>query len=210
MLIDNKSLGLLDYLHVQIKWLLKRFLDLNLVWVSRRQLGPATTPPNLVRTQISSYEMLKPHLEKPAYGFDEGVVSRSFTRGDICVATFQNDRLAAYSWVRYKPVETSGGVWVDFSPVHRYNVWGYTHPDFRGRHIRGSFGALNELDREHEITHTISCIDTHNFSSLKAEARHGGEFVGLAGHVRLFGRIFTFRSPGVKRYGFKFRYSAPI
>jgi hypothetical protein len=207
---DAKSLGFLDHLHLEIKWLLKRLLDLKLVWVTRRELSPATKPPDSVHTQIASHKMLKPYFDDPAYGFNEQTVSGNFARGDVCVVTFLNDRLASYSWVRYQPVEIRGSVWADFGPGHRYTVWGYTHPDFRGRHIRGSFGALDELDREQAITHTINYIDTHNFSSLRAEARHGGEIIGLAGHFKVFGRIFTFRSPGLKKYGFKFRYSAPI
>lgn len=197
-------------MHVQIKRLLKRFLNLKLVWVSRRQLGPVQSPPMLVRTQIASFETLKPYLDNPAYGFNERVVSSNFDRGDICVATYLDDVLAAYSWVRYKPVAIQGVVWADFGPAYRYNVWGYTHPEFRGRHIRGSFGALCELDRKHAITHSIGYIDTHNFASLRAETRHGGEIIGLAGHFKLLGHVVTFRSPGAKRYGFRFRYSAPI
>ena len=207
---DPKSLRFLDYLHIEIKWLFKRLLGLELVWVSRRELGPAGKPPDSVQTQIASYELLTPYFDDPSYGFNEHAISRNFARGDVCVVTFLNDRLAAYSWVRYKPVEISGSLWANFDPGHRYNVWGYTHPDFRGRHIRGSFGALDELDRKYAITHTISYIGTHNFSSLKAEARHGGEIIGIAGYVKVFGRFVSFRSSGVKRYGFKFCYSNPV
>ena len=203
-------MGFLDYLRIEMKWILKRFVGLKLVWVNRRKLGTSTKPPELVRTQIASYELFTLHFGDPSYRLDEQAVSKNFAGGDVCVVTFLNDQLAAYSWVRYKPLEIAGGEWADFSPGHRYSVWGYTHPDFRGRHIRGSYGALDELDREHAITHTISYIETHNFSSLKAEARHGGEIIGIAGYIKVFGRFFSFRSPGVKRCGFKLFYSNPI
>lgn len=205
---DAGNSGLLEFLHVEIKWLLKRFLDFKLVWVNRRELGPATSAPEAVRTEIASYQTLEPCLGIPEYHLREEVVSGHFARGDVCVATFLGDQLASYSWVRYRPVEAPGKAWPEFGPEHRYTVWGFTHPDFRGRHIRGSFGALDALDRKHAVTHSINYIDTHNFSSLKAEARHGGETVGLAGYFRLFGRIVTFRSPGAKKYGFRFCHSA--
>lgn len=192
------------YLHMRLMWDLNRVVGLDLFWITRRKLGPRGDPPDSVRTQLASREVIDPYLQDPSYNLRKRWVVDSFARGDVCVATFVDDRLAAYGWVAYKPVPHAGQIWIDFDSGHRYTTSSFTHPDFRGRHIRGSFGALDALDREHAVTHSLSAINTHNFASLRADARTGAKIVGFAGYFEVFGRVFAFRSPGAKKYGFRF------
>ena len=79
-----------------------------------------------------------------------------------------------------------------------------TDADFRGRHLRGSRGVLDALDRSHGATHALSTIHSHNYASLRADARSGARRIGLAGYIQIFGRVIPFRSPGARKVGFRF------
>lgn len=191
-------------LHIRLMWLLDRVAGLSLYWVTRRDLSRKAARPADAEARLATRESLAPYLDDPSYGLSRDYVEAAFARGDVCVALFAEGRLAGYGWVAYRPVPHEGRVWVAFAPGHRFTTNSFTHPDFRGRHLRGSQGALDELDRQHGATHSISAIHTHNFASLRADARNGAEIVGLAGYLELFGRVLPFRSPGAGKHGFRF------
>ena len=121
------------------------------------------------------------------------------------MATFVGERLAAFGWVGYSGVPHQRDIWVEFAPGYRYNYKSFTHRDFRGQHLRGSFGALAVRDQAEGTTHSICFVESHNFSSTQAELRTGGTRIGFAGYVRVFGRPRCFHSPGARRAGFRFR-----
>ncbi len=49
----------------------------------------------------------------------------------------------------------------------------------------------------------IAYVDTDNYPSLRAGMRAGYPVVGYAGFIYLFGKLFSFRTPGAKEYGFR-------
>ena len=201
---DLNRWGRYRALYIRLMWFMNRVVGLNIFWVTRRKLETKCSPDASIHTAIASRETLAPYFNDPAYNLGQSYVDQAIDRGDVCVATFVEDRLAAYGWVAYKPVPHAGRIWIDFNPGHRYTTNSFTHPDFRGRHIRGSFGALDPLDRQHGATHSLSIVHTHNFASLRADARSGATIVGFAGYFDLFGRVIAFRSPGAKKHGFRF------
>ena len=204
MKTDIKHWGLLRALYIRLMWLLNRALGLNLYWVTRRALTPGGGQSAETRTVIATRETLAPYIDDPAYALPERYVAEAFTRGDVCVAIFAEGRVTGYGWVAYKPVPHEGRIWVEFAPGQRYTTNSFTHPDFRGRHLRGSKGVLDALDRKHGTTHSLSAIHTHNFASLRADARNGAQVVGLAGYEEVFGRVMAFRSAGARRVEFRF------
>ena len=201
---DIARWGWLRALYIRLMWLLDRTLGLQLYWITRRPLRPSVSGPSSIETCLATKKMLEPYIGDPTYNLRAAYVDDAFARGDVCVAIFADGRLAGYGWVAYQPVPHAGRIWVDFAPGQRYTTNSFTHPDFRGRHLRGSRGALETLDREHGTTHALSAIPTHNFASVRADARSGAEIIGLAGYVEIFGRFLAVRSPGAKRVGFRF------
>ena len=150
---------------------------------------------------------LAPYIQLREYQLGRSFVQHAWARGDACVATYYNGQLAAYGWVAYDQAPHVDGMWVRFGPGHRYNYKSLTLPEYRGRHLRGSYGVLAQRDRDEEVTHSIAFIETHNYASISAEKRHGGQKIGFAGYLQITGRIFVFSSPGAKRFGFTFEAS---
>ena len=172
----------------------------------KRGSGP---PPSGVSVKLATAEDLQPFFDQPGFELTRGFVQEAFERGDACVTTWLNDTLAAYGWVAYRGAAPHvDGLQVRFQNGYRYNYKNLTLPEFRGRHLRGSFGVLRELDEAHGVTHTLAFIAVDNVASIRAEQRSGGVVVGYAGYLRLLRRYFVFRSRGAARYGFAFK--APV
>ncbi|MFK7914882.1 MAG: hypothetical protein AB8B93_13275 [Pseudomonadales bacterium] len=161
-------------------------------------------PPAELHVSLATAQELQPYAEAGLHQLSVSQVAEAFARGDGCVATYVAGQFAAHGWVAYAAAPHVGGLWVTFGPGQRYNYKSYTLPEFRGRHIRGSYGVLQPLDAQHQVTHTIAFIETYNFASRRAELRNGGVRVGYAGYFRWFGRTVPFRSPGAAKYGFAF------
>ncbi len=195
------------YLYSRLMIGLNRLVGLDVVWVTRRDLAQSRPAPPSIEVRLAAAEDLAPYIADPSYKLEKKYVNDAFARGDTCVATYLDGRLAAYGWVIYKAAPYDGEIWVDFHPGHRFTTSSFTHPDYRGRHIRGSFGALDALDRQHAVTHTLATIHTHNFASLRADARGGAKIVGCAGYVNTSKLFVGFRSPGAKKCGFRFRHA---
>lgn len=165
-------------------------------------------PPEAVTVRLGTAAELLPYTSDDRYQLSRAHLDGAFARGEACVVTSVAGKLAAYGWVAYGPTPHVEGVWVEFAPGHRYNYKSLTLPEYRGQHIRGSFGVLASLDQSHAVTHTLSFIESHNYPSVRGAYRNGGQRVGWAGYLLLFGRFVSFRTPGAARYGFAFRKAA--
>lgn len=184
---------------------LDRWFGVFFVGVFQKTLRSADQPPEGVTVRIADQPLLEPYARNNEYTLPPSFLDSAFARGDECVATFVGERLAAFGWVSYCGVPHQGNIWVEYAEGYRYNYRSFTHPDFRGQHLRGSFGVLTERDQAEGVTHSICFIESHNFASTQAELRNRGTRIGFAGYVRNFGRPRCFRSPGARRAGFRFR-----
>ena len=160
--------------------------------------------PSELKVILATPQDLAPYTQLSEYQLKDSFVQGASARGDACVATYYHGKLAAYGWVAYDRAPHVDGMWVRFGQGHRYNYKSLTLPEFRGRHLRGSYGVLAQRDRDEGVTHTIAFIETHNYASISAEKRHGGHKIGFAGYLRIAGRLFVFSSAGAKRFGFSF------
>ena len=184
---------------------LKQHLGLTIAGVYRSPLNKTRPmPPPGVRPQLASPASLQPYLDKPEYELSPAFVAAAFAREDLCVCTYVNNELAAYGWVAYCMAPHLDGIYVRFARGQRYNYKNLTLPKFRGQHIRGSYGVLDERDQAEGVTHSIAFIETHNFASIRAEHRNRGRLVGLAGYFDLLGKRRFFASSGAKQHGFAF------
>lgn len=136
----------------------------------------------------------------------EASVRAAYARGDICVGARENGAPVGYLWYAYGPTPHIGEVWIDCGPRARYSYKAFVRPSHRGR------GIAPELYRQaywiaplRARTATLLAIDLGNDASLRASLRAGRRVVGYAGFLMRGGRlVFAWRSPGAKKYGFRF------
>ncbi|MGI9325127.1 MAG: hypothetical protein ACR2PZ_07900, partial [Pseudomonadales bacterium] len=158
--------GLYSTIMQRLKW----WLGMTVTGIYRAPLKkPGKSPPESVRASLASAADLAPFVGKRGYELSPEFVASAFARDDLCVATYVDGAFAAYGWVAYRTAPHVDGVWVQFAAGQRYNYKNLTLPEYRGRHIRGSFGVLQTRDQYECVTHSLAFIETHNYASIRAE-----------------------------------------
>ncbi len=187
-----------------------RRLGLRLYYVYRAPLNrQKRLPPPGVEARCNDLVSLQHCFGDPQWDLTAEFAAAALARENLCVCTYKEGEMAAYGWVSYAAAPHNDGLWVRFGPRQRYNYKNWTHPDYRGQRLRGSFGALARADAEHEVTHSIAIIHPHFVASIRAEERNGGSRVGWAGYWR-FGlssnkpRVIRFRNAGARAAGLEF------
>lgn len=161
--------------------------------------------PGQFSVRIASRDDLDRAMHDPRMDLDPGFVERALARGDFCSAVFDCERMVAYSWNAFGPTPHGEDLCVDFDPPAGYSYKAFTHPDYRGRRLQNAV-AWRARSRylERGRTMVLSFVDTHNLASLASSRHRPNEVVGFAGYLDLRSAILPFRSPGAKRYGFRF------
>ena len=132
-------------------------------------------------------------------------VQAAFARGEACLGAFDGDRLVGYSWLAYAPAPHTGGMWVHFDPGGRYTYKKFVRPAYRGRRVAHGLSALGDAPAfVRGRQYSINFVSVFNRASLKSTARSGSRTVGYAGILRCGRLRLPFRSPGARRYGFRF------
>lgn len=141
----------------------------------------------------------------------EPQVRAAFARGDRCIGAFAEGRLIAYTWLAYAATPHIRGVWADFSPQLRYSYKTFVHPRYRGKRVVQAMHAFcDDPALRRGKAFALNYVDIENFASFAALERAGSRVAGFAGYVQAFGALFSFRSPGAWRWGFRFYVPAGI
>lgn len=185
---------------------LKRALGLFVVRVGQTPVDARRPPrPDGVDTELlSASQMRSVAAADPALEISASFLDDAQRRGHVCVLTRYRGEIAGYGWTSLRRCVHTESVHVVFGEGYRYNFKAFTLPWARGKHLRGHFGALDAFNREHQISHSVYFIETHNFASLRAARRNGGTFCGYAGYLLVFGKLLTFRTRGAAGAGFAF------
>jgi hypothetical protein len=157
-------------------------------------------------SKVLTNEELKAYsLGNPALDMDPEWLSSALARGDYCVGTIIDGQLVSYAWRSFSDVPHTDKIWVRVGPNSSYNYKSYTLPAFRGQHIgeRRKYCGNKPLQRR-GINNKQSFIASTNYSSLAGTRRGNSKHLGYAGYLHLFGKIFLFHSPGVKKERFEF------
>ena len=145
--------------------------------------------------------------DDPRAGLNAADVATALDRGDVCTAAFDGDRMVAYVWRSFTTARWAPNVWVAFEKPYRYGHKGFTDPAYRGRRISTALSLF--MDREcidSGYTHAISLVETHNYTSLAAEAHRPSVHVGYAGYLKLRGSHYPFRTWGARKHKFRLRH----
>jgi hypothetical protein len=160
--------------------------------------------PERYRAGFLEHEALRGHMRHPENELSEKFVEQSALRGDRCFALRDGEILAAYGWYASRPTPIGiAELAVQFSPAYVYAYKGYTDRRYRGQRLHAirMTMALNDCLRS-GYKGLVCYIESTNADSLKSCLRMGYRVFGSAYLVRIFGRYFSFCSPGCKKFAF--------
>jgi len=161
---------------------------------------PGRTPRNFV-VRVSEDNDWTSLVE---YYGSESVVRDRVARGDLCVLTLCQDRIAAAGWMATGPGEFHED-WNEARYVCRFQsgvAWTY---DGRGTKW-GAWGTLMahlpDLMRERDVHELITIIDCNNWKSLDAHRSLGYETIGFIGCIGALGLVRSACKPYGRRWQF--------
>jgi len=168
--------------------------------------APRLLPPEGIEVRYPTREELQAAAGRGDMMLDGPRLDDALARGDLCSAAFDGNRMIGYAWSAFRTAPHIDDIWIEFQPPYRYGYKSFVLPEYRGRRVSNGMATQSDADSiERGFTHAISFVETHNYKSIRATCRHPGRrFEGIAGYFRLFGKVIPFRSPAVKRLGFRF------
>jgi len=154
---------------------------------------------------LTNDEVMAYSHDNPELDMSPKMVSAALARGDYCVGTIIHGQLVSYAWRSLKGAPHTDKLWVRVGPGSSYSYKSFTLPEFRGKHVanRRKFCGIERM-RRRGIKDKQSFIISTNFSSLQGTKRDGSKHLGYIAYIQLFGKIFLYHSPGVKKAGFRF------
>jgi GNAT superfamily N-acetyltransferase len=148
---------------------------------------------------------LKEYCGRPELDLKAANVRAAFERGDLCDGAFEGGQLVGYCWFAFSPAPHLDGVWVDF---HKKGVWMYKSlvlPSHRGRGIAPAlYRYTDRMCTDRGRSFSISCIESHNLSSIAAIRRTGYTPAGYAGYLCRGATVLPCSSTGVRDMSIRF------
>jgi hypothetical protein len=138
-------------------------------------------------------------------------VAEALQAGDQCYAIVRGDKLAAYGWCSTRPTPVGlPELVLHFNSGYAYRYKGFTAPQHRGQRLHAvgmTRTLLHYLAKGYRGI--VLYVESTNLDSLKSCRRIGCEMFGSIYVVRIFGRYFSFASPGCKRFDFRIERQEP-
>jgi len=194
-------------LYAMLLRICRKFLTFSIAAVVCRPLlrtNSSTSNPEGCQFSILTEQALLDFSHDPALQLDGARIKDLLARGEICVGATVDGKLVAYHWRAFSvtPHDYKNNIWVDFNADAGYGHKSLTLPAYRGKHIISSLMAIGDnycLDKGKTLA--IAFIETDNYPSLRAGKRAGNRVVGYASYIYLFGKLFSFTTPGGKKHG---------
>ncbi|HYD58238.1 MAG TPA: GNAT family N-acetyltransferase [Burkholderiales bacterium] len=193
-------------MHERIARVFARHAGVRFYRFFKRPLDPAAPPavPEGIDVRMLGAADLLPFCAQPRLDLAPAKLAAAFARGDLCAGAFDRGALVGYCWFAFSPLHHLDGVWVDFHPG---GVWMYKSlvlPSHRGRGIaRALYRFTDKPCVERGRSFSISCVETHNRSSIAAK-RGTYAPAGYAAWLKRNDRVRTWRSPEAVRLGIRF------
>jgi len=188
----------------------RKFLTFNISAIKCRPLvrtNSSTSNPEGCQFSILSEQELLDFSHDPALRLADTWIKDAFARGEACAGATLGGKLVAYCWRVFSttPHDRKHNIWIDFNADAVYGRYSFTLPAHRGKHIMPSLYTFADpycLDKGRTLS--IGYVDTDNYPSMRAGTKSGERVVGYAGYIYLFGKLFSFETPGAKKHGFRF------
>jgi hypothetical protein len=159
----------------------------------------------LHKPMFLSAKALRDFARDPVTEMSGRFVEDALHSGDECYAICDGATLAAYGWYSTRPTPVgSPDLLLHFAAGYVYMYKGFTDSRYRGQRLH-AIGMTRAL--EHYLSKgfggIVSYVESTNFDSLKSCFRMGYKVFGSVLLIRIFGRYFTFSTPGCKAFGFR-------
>jgi hypothetical protein len=190
-------------------WLMHSLRDrVTLCHVVVRPAQPESSYPPLSEgreARIANMEELTTAAADPVNDMNPQWLKGAIRRGELCAAVFEGKEMLSYTWRAFGPTPHENNLEVHFDPRYVYGFYSYTRPDYRRQGLQHAADFVSDRYLyDMGYTEGIGWIETHNYPSLISQQKRGAYRVGYAGYLYLLGKIYTFRSPGARKYGFGF------
>lgn len=185
---------------------LQKYAGLYLCWVFERpmQPNPVERSDGIDLRILSEGEALQA-AEDPELEMSVEFVRTALARGDIAFGAFDASRLVSYTWRAFGPVLHDDGVCVRFDPPRHYGYKALTLPAYRGRGVQRDVARFSDdALYKRGCVAQLMFIEVGNFASLRTQRKLNARRIGMAGFIKRFGLFVSFRTPGVKKTGFRF------
>jgi hypothetical protein len=205
--------GWLSLLHLACMRLVNRIVHFRILrglYVESVNLAFLACPPRY-RGGFAARETLERFAQDPEAQLSPAFVPKALQAGDECYALCEGDQVASYGWCSTRPTPLDPDeLELHFSPDYVYRYKGFTAPRCRGQRLH-AIGMTRTL--RHYLGKgyrgLLCYVESTNLASLKSCERIGYRRFGSVYLVRLFGRYFSFSSPGCRRFDFRVQYTAP-
>lgn len=179
------------------------------VWIYRvnvRNLGEGAAKPDRLPPGITVRALTEADLFEAAkdddLGLEPSFIRDAIARGDLCCGAYEGGRLVGYTWRAPSTAPFRDDVWIRIRDPLHYVYKSFTRESHRGRGIHIALTRLADRHMLEKGRHgELGCIDISNVPSLRAARSLGRRKIGWAGYTRVFGRCFTFTTPGVRNAG---------
>jgi hypothetical protein len=205
LLTDASRAGWIQAFLARVAAHLEKALGLWIYRVNVRQLGsgkpgphPDRLPEGITCVRALTEADLLEGTKDDDLDLEPAFIRSALSRGDLSWGAFESEKLVGYTWRSPAMAPFRDGLWIRIGHPLHYVYKSYTRTTHRGKGIhiaitRVADQHMLELGRPAEV----GFIDIANLQSLAAARSLGRRKVGWAGYMKLFGRCFTFRTPGV-------------
>ncbi|GAB1269175.1 hypothetical protein NBRC116493_24280 [Aurantivibrio infirmus] len=203
---DVQRWGFRRFLYAAILWRVGAWLRFSYVFVRELESDPKLPPLSEGRVvRLASIDELLTAAQDPILDLDRDFVTAAVARGEQCSAVFQGDQIIAYAWEATRATPHTNFVTVCFEKPYRYRFNAFTHPAFRQQNLQHIISLYTDpMFIKQGYRYVISFIETHNYPSVSSNLSRGNIIVGYAGYLKLWRKVFCFRTKGARRVGFKF------
>ena len=166
-----------------------------------------TVDPGLLtapRGQFLDPSQLRRFAANPENDLDAGFVEAAISRSDQCYAFVEGDVLSSHGWYAMYAPAVVGDTRVHFSSSYAFRYRGFTHPHFRGRHLRaiGMARALEALTADGKKG-LVTQVGFEDFHALQACLGVGFRPFGHALLVKLGSGFRAHATPGCREYRYR-------
>lgn len=202
LLTDASRAGWTSAVLARLTARLEKALGLWIYRVNIRQLGQPARHPDRQLESITVRLLTEADLLEGAKDDDmelePAFIRSALARGDLSWGAFEEGKLVGYTWRSPSVAPFRDDLWIRIGHPLHYVYKSYTRTTHRGKGIhiaitRVADQHMLEMGRPAEV----GFIDISNIQSLRAARSLGRHKVGWAGYLKLLGRCFTFRTPGV-------------
>ena len=203
--------GLWAAIQAAVLWRLRKWFGFRVFGIYLRELKPSTENASADigfsyrRFEHVDADELVAQFGRKELSLTEPFIRNALNRGSVCEAILHEGQIVSYGWSSFNPTLDEDDVYIEFAASHRFGHNRFTLPEFRGHHLFRPYTEVREADwRARGCTHTIANIFVDNRPSIQSALAQGSRRIGLAGFLKFAGWFVPFRTPNVRRQGFRF------